>query len=288
MPPPSPLAPRDLRVLTAALRTAGSSTGAPKSLPERDLPPLPSTSFHPPSSPALARGDGVPQDPEPRAQGETPTVVPVPNRSSLFFIPDKFKGAIRIEPTSSRMVQDERVWRLAEDHLLSVSTNEKGEREWRFLKGFESEGVFYSLVLPFESLDEKWVSGKRLVALQPSAREIPAAERAFASLKTPPLPSIYEAEARKLRRRRILMFADVESQNCASAMGWSGISEDQSGVVVKELPIEIREVLEGSRPARAVSPPVSFSLEGPKDSPSEGFHKAAYGDLSKSLNDYLE
>ena len=84
------------------------------------------------------------------------------------------------------------------------------------------------------------------------------------------------------------MFADVESQNCASTMGWSGISEDQSGVVVKELPIEIREVLEGSRPARAASPPVSFSLEGPKDSLSEGFHKAAYGDLGKSLNDYLE
>ena len=186
------------------------------------------------------------------------------------------------------MVQDERDWRLAEDHLLSVTTNEKGEREWRFLKGFESEGVFYSLVLPFESLDEKWVSGKRLVALQPSAREIPAAERAFASLKSPPLPSIYEAEARKLRKRRILTFADVERQNCAGAMGWSGISEDQGGVLVKELPIEIREVLEGSRPARAVSPPVSFSFEGSKDSPAEGFHNATYGDLKKSFSDYLE
>ena len=122
------------------------------------------------------------------------------------------------------------------------------------MKGFESEGVFYTLVLPFESLDEKWVSGKRLVALQPSAREIPAAERAFASLKTPPLPSIYEAEARKLRKRRILTFADVERQNCAGAMGWSGTTDDQGGVVVKELPIEMREILEGSRPARAVSP----------------------------------
>ena len=58
--------------------------------------------------------------------------------------------------------------------------------------------------------------------------------------------------------------------------------------MVKELPIEIREILEGSRPARAVSPPVSFTFEGPKDTPSEGFHNATYGDLKKSLNDYLE
>ena len=124
MPPPPLLAPRNPRVLAAASRTAGSSAGAPKSLPERNLPPLPSTSFHPPSSPILAHGDGVPQDPEPRAQASAPLVAPGPDRSSLFFIPDKFKGAIRIEPTSSRMVQDEREWRLAEDHLLSVSTNE--------------------------------------------------------------------------------------------------------------------------------------------------------------------
>ena len=186
------------------------------------------------------------------------------------------------------MVQDEREWRLAEDHLLLITINEKGEKEWRFLKGFESDGVFYSLVLPYESLEERWVSGKRLVALQPSAREIPAAERAFASLKTPPRPSIFEAEERRLRKKRILTFADVENQNCASAMGWSGISEDQKGVVVKELPIELREVLEGTRPARPASPPVSFSFEGPADSESEGFHKATYGDLGKSLNDYLE
>ena len=84
------------------------------------------------------------------------------------------------------------------------------------------------------------------------------------------------------------MFADVEKQNCAGAMGWSGISDDQGGVVVKELPIEMREILEGSRPARAVSPPVSFTFEGPKDSPSEGFHGATYGDLKKTLNRYLE
>ena len=92
----------------------------------------------------------------------------------------------------------------------------------------------------------------------------------------------------RLRKKRILIFADVESQNCASAMDWSRISEDQGGVVVKELPIEIREILEGSRPARASSPPASFSFEGPKDSTSEGFHRATYGDLGKSLNDYLE
>ena len=91
-----------------------------------------------------------------------------------------------------------------------------------------------------------------------------------------------------MRKKRILTFADVENQNCASAMGWSGISEDQGGVVVKELPIELREILEGTRPARASSPPASFCFEGSKDSPAEGFHKAAYGDLGKALNDYLE
>ena len=58
--------------------------------------------------------------------------------------------------------------------------------------------------------------------------------------------------------------------------------------MVKEFPFEMREILEDSRPARAISPPVSFSFEGLKDSPSEGFHNATYGDLKKSLNDYLE
>ena len=91
-----------------------------------------------------------------------------------------------------------------------------------------------------------------------------------------------------MRKKRILTFADVENQNCAGAMGWTGINDDQSGVVVKELPIEIRDVLEGTRPARPASPPVSFSFEGLKDSPAEGFHKATYGDLGKSLNDFLE
>ena len=94
----------------------------------------------------------------------------VSDPTSLFFIPDEFKGVVRIEPTSSRMVQDESEWRLAEEHLLRVSTNEQGVKEWRFLKGFVSEGVSYSLVLPFAHLEEKWVSGKRLVALQLSAK----------------------------------------------------------------------------------------------------------------------
>ena len=320
MPPPAPRTSRDPRVLTAAAHAAGNIPKAPKSQVEKDPPPvsakLPSPSSRtcpsgdlalsipdpnvqvpnrivadpvpPSSSPAPATSDVVPRDPAPAAQEQASGSGAVSERSSLFFIPEKFKGLIRIEPTSSRVVQDEREWRLAEDHLLSVATNEKGEKEWRFLKGFESEGVFYSLVLPYESLEERWVSGKRLVALQPSAREVPAAERAFASLKTPPRPSIYEAEARRLRKKRILTFADVENQNCAGAMGWSGISEDQSGVVVKELPIEMREVLEGTRPARPSSPPASFGFEGLKDTPAEGFHKAAYGDLGKTLNDFLE
>ena len=322
MPPPAPRPSRDPRVLASAARAAASGIPkAPKSRMEKDHPPVSSANRRSPSprilpsddvtqskpaprakapnkvasdpvpstsSPSLATGDAVPRDPEPVAQEQAAGPSAGSERSSLFFIPEKFKGLIRIEPTSSRMVQDEREWRLAEDHLLSITVNEKGEKEWRFLKGFESDGVFYSLVLPYESLEERWVSGKRQVALQPSAREIPAAERAFASLKTPPRPSIFEAEERKLRRKRILTFADVENQNCASAMGWSGISEDQKGVVVKELPIELREVLEGTRPARPASPPVSFSFEGPKDTESEGFHKAAYGDLGKSLNDYLE
>ena len=326
IPPSAPRASRDPRVLASSARAnaaaaAATVSKAPKSRMDKGRPPASSTNRRSPSprnlptgdmtqskpapvpkapskvvsepvpptsSPSLATGDVIHQDAEPVAQEQAAGPSAVPDRSSLFFIPEKFKGLIRIEPTSSRMVQDEREWRLAEDHLLSTTVNEKGEKEWRFLKGFESDGVFYSLVLPYESLEERWVSGKRQVALQPSAREIPAAERAFASLKTPPRPSIFEAEERKLRRKRILTFADVENQNCASAMGWSGISEDQKGVVVKELPIELREVLEGTRPARPASPPVSFSFEGTKDTESEGFHKAAYGDLGKSLNDYLE
>ena len=63
---------------------------------------------------------------------------------------------------------------MAEDHLLRLNINEKGVKEWRFLKGFVSEGVHYSLILPLDTFEEKWVSGKRLVALHPSAREVPA------------------------------------------------------------------------------------------------------------------
>ena len=183
MPPPSPRAPRDPRLLSAALRAA-AGTEAPKSRSEKNRSPVTTTSLHPPASPTVStdggalRGtepgvqaqatevalepvdpapglstltadDGIPREPESEVQAQASGVGPGPDRSSLFFIPEKFRGLIRIEPTSSRMVQDEREWRLAEDHLLSVSTNEKGEREWRFLKGFESEGVFYSLVLPF-------------------------------------------------------------------------------------------------------------------------------------------
>ena len=240
-----------------------------------------------PPSPVLAPVANTPVDPQPVTQGEPSPAKEATDPTSLFFIPDEFKGVVRIEPTSSRMVQDEREWRLAEDHLLRLITNEQGVKEWRFLKGFVSEGVSYSLVLPFTHLEEKWISGKRLVALQPSAKEVPAIERAFASLKLPPPPSIYEAEARRLRRQRILTFVDVEKQSCAGAMGWSGTTDDHAGVVVKELPIEIREILEGSRPARAASPPVSFSFEGLKDSPSEGFHHSAYGDLKVSMSDYL-
>ena len=72
------------------------------------------------------------------------------------------------------------------------------------------------------------------MALHPSAREVPAAERSFASLKLPPPSSIYEAEARKLRKQRVLTFADVEKQTCAGAMGWSGTSEDRADVGVNE------------------------------------------------------
>ena len=325
-PPPGPRASRDPRIMASSARAKSAAAAvttprAPKSLLAKERPPPSPANHRSPSprnlpsgdmthsepapvpkapslvasepaprtsSPSRATGDVIHRDAEPGAQDQAAGPSAVPDRSSLFYIPEKFRGLIRIEPTSSRMVQDEREWRLAEDHLLSTTVNEKGEKEWRFLKGFESDGVFYSLVLPYESLEERWVSGKRQVALQPSAREIPAAERAFASLKTPPRPSIFEAEERKLRRKRILTFADVENQNCAGAMGWAGISEDQKGVVVKELPVEIRDVLEGTRPARPASPPVSFSLEGTKDTESEGFHKAAYGDLGKSLNDYLE
>ena len=164
MPPPSPRTPRDPRLIPAALRAAGSITEVPRSLPEGKLTPLPSTSSRPLLPPTLASGSGapqvaeprvqakvtrvasgsvqsspvlpsrstgvgVPQDPEPGVQAQVAEGAPGSDRSSLFFIPEKFKGIIRIEPTSSRMVQDEREWRLAEDHLLSVSTNEKGERE---------------------------------------------------------------------------------------------------------------------------------------------------------------
>ena len=67
MPPPPPRSPRDPRVLAAAARAAVASAGSPKSLPERNPPPLPSTSNHSFSSPILAPGDGAPKDPEPSA-----------------------------------------------------------------------------------------------------------------------------------------------------------------------------------------------------------------------------
>ena len=226
-----------------------------------------------------------PLNPEHAVRVQNSSPIPDPEQSSLFFIPQEFKGSVLIEPASAGIAQDGREWRLAEDHLLSVSTGKMGQKEWKFLRAFESEGVFYAVTLPYESLEERWMSGRRLVALQPSALKIPAARRAFSSLSIPPHPGNHEAEA---RRKRILAFADGQGQSYSRALGWSGITEDRGGVLVKELPLEMREVLDGSRPARASSPPASFNFEGPKDSFPEGFLKAAYDNHDESLNGYLE
>ena len=192
-------------VAFAAVRACASRDScseAPKSVTKGRRHSLPLTGNQSPPSPTLAPVADAPADTQPVAQGDPSPAKAATEPTSLFFIPDEFQV----------MIQDEREWRLVEDHLLRVITNEQGYKEWRFLRGIVSEGVSYSLVLPFTHLEEKLVSG--------NAKEVPVVERAFTSLKLPPPPSIYEAEARKLRRQRILTFVDVEKQPCAGP--WVG------------------------------------------------------------------
>ena len=106
MPPPLPPASRDPRIAAAA--GLGNRAEVPKNLPERNRSSLSPASTHSLPSPVFAPGGGAPRDPEPVAQGEPSTSNAVSDRSSLFYIPEELRGVIRIEPTSSRMVQDER------------------------------------------------------------------------------------------------------------------------------------------------------------------------------------
>ena len=85
----------------------------------------------------------------------------------------------------------------------------------------------------------------------------------------------------------MLRFLATEHSTYNAALGDWEVDKDKDGTIsVGKLPLVLKELAEGDRPARHMSPPPSFTFAGTPDSEAQGFHEAVYGD-AKHLTDYL-
>ena len=110
---------------------------------------------------------------------------------------------------------------------------------------------------------------------------------AFEKLPDPQKPCIYDAEERQWRKKTIVRFLANENSTCNAALGdWEVDKEKDGAITIGKLPLILKELADGDRPARQVSPPPSFTFSGAADSEAQGFHDAVYGD-AKHLTDYL-
>ena len=90
----------------------------------------------------------------------------------------------------------------------------------------------------------------------------------------------------------MMIFLRTKENNCAVAMGGWEASEDGAKVFIDKLPIPLKTLAERKRPARASSPPLSFSFPGKEDSEAQNFLDAVYGEGSQikdslGWDDYL-
>ena len=136
---------------------------------------------------------------------------------------------------------------------------------------------------PSSHVLQKEVNGKTLVSLTEEGRKVPQLLEAFSRLKAPEKLPIWEAQLSRQRREQFFWFLRTPNSNCAEAMGdWSvGQEEDtdeqkdsdlfeltqaeanqlrsreppKNAVSVGKLPLPLKELVKGERPARPVTPP---------------------------------
>ena len=133
-----------------------------------------------------------------------------------------------------------------------------------------------SLRVPADLLEVRESGANCIIALTSKGRRSARLVETFELL--PPLREgdrFLEIEAKKRIKKNILTFLVAESSFPNHLGGWKP-NEDNSGVVVKQIPAGLRDSIEGKTSPRAKAAPPAFSLEGASASFSEGYHKAVY------------
>ena len=98
---------------------------------------------------------------------------------------------------------------------------------------------------------------------------------AFEKLPDPQKPCIRDAEERQWRKKTIMRSLATENSSCNAALGeWDVDKEKDGTITVGKVPLVLRELADGDRPARQVSPPPSFTFSGTTGSEAQGFHDA--------------
>ena len=199
----------------------------------------------------------VENPPLPR-QEETPPVVPEDLRDLFSF-----------ECSSAPSTLEKVDWRLAEEPLVYPEVTPKG-KVWVFRCG---PGNF-CLKADASIFLEKIVSGKTLIALSSKAPKWHHLELAFMKLKLPAEPGLMDAEMRRMRKSILTNFLAEKDSSYARALGNWRMSEDGNRIIMSELPMMMREVVEGKRQAQKSSPPHSVQFDGEPGSEAEAFHAA--------------
>ena len=197
-----------------------------------------------------------------------------------LFIPEELKGEIEIGLPNDIFNRDLVEWKLPKQPWCQ---QEKPGQGWTFWLKPLGRTITPSARL----LKEKVVNGKTLVALTEEGRSIPMLLEAFEKLPEPQKPCIFDSEERQWRKKTIMRFLATEHSTCNAALGdWEIDKEKDGAISIGKLPLILKQLADGDRPARQVSPPPSFTFSGAADSEAQGFHDAVYGD-AKHLTDYL-
>ena len=203
---------------------------------------------------------------------------PLDAASELLFIPEELKGEIEFGLPNDIFNRDLGEWKVPKQPWCMKS----GSR-WTFW----IKSVGRTIKPSSRLLMEKLVNGKTLVALTDEGKTVPMLREAFEKLPDPQKPCIRDMEERQWRRKTMMRFLATENSSCNAAIGdWDVDKEKEGTITVGKLPLVLKELADGDRPARQVSPPPSFTFSGTAGSEAQGFHEAVYGD-AKHLTDYL-
>ena len=204
---------------------------------------------------------------------------PLDAASELLFIPEELKGEIEFGLPNDIFNRDLGEWKVPKQPWCIKSGS-----GWTFWL----KSVGRTIIPSSRLLKEKVVNGKALVALPDEGKTVPMLLEAFDKLPDPQKPCIRDVEERQWRKKTMMRFLATENSSCNAALGeWDVDKEKDGTITVGKLPLVLRELADGDRPARQVSPPPSFSFSGTTaGSEAQGFHDAVYGD-AKHLTDYL-